>query len=557
LKSKHLVIIIPFLFYLGAAVILAPGHLLHLYPEKDLTAYLAAVSLGKDGDLVYTREDSDRFLRDYGSRPAPFRVLQKKLMNSGGEYRSYFAFHDPELFVFALAPFTSLVGFQGWLLFHAFLIFGLLLIGWFYYRGKDPEAISPAINSVVYFTVLPVPVLFLLPSHHLYLLVVISAFLFFGLRNYPVLSAIFLAIAASSQPWATTFSLIVIGYWAVKKDDQRNPIPRFVIAAALLLFVVWGLERLMYPVSDVSETRLVSNGNHAPLALVWNSLPVVHTDHWTSPEPVRIIDFVFGRNAGFLPYGFVACALLLSSIWLFRDSLVRIGLLFTVLYLALISMIHPSSWNAHSFVHDMWVLLAPLPFFLIPLIRPKSLFLVIAIPAAFFAGPLLINPLGFITNHAQYTSSFPYKFFPVEASLIGRAGITTDPERQRSFPGGKVYFLNDNFYQENEYFWVRGESTLEFLLQLDRLENLQMKITNGVLENKITLEFGDSQEEIRLGTAQSETLELTRYIQDPLRYDGRLYVHGSVSTNSGYVPGLLSRDNPDYRFLSFRVEFRP
>ena len=528
-----------------------------MYPDRDLTGYLAADSLARDGDLAYTREDSDRYLRKYGERPSPFRVLQKKRMDSTGHFQSYFAFYCPQIFVFFLTPFLWLFGFRGWFVLHALLVLITYVIGWLYYRGKDQEALSPAINSVVYFTLVPVPLLFLLPSHHLFLFVTLTAFLFFALRRSVIVSAVLLAIAVSCQPWAALFAIFLIAHWQITNTkDGGYLIPKFVIAATITVFIVWGLERLMYPVPNVSEPRWVTVGEHLPLASIWNSLPDAKTYGWTGPNFYRLIDFLAGRNSGFFLYAFAAAALFLSSIWLLRDALVRTSWLFAAFYLAIVSGIHTSSWNAQSFVHDFWILLAPLPYFVVPLIRPRTLFIAILLPCALVAGPLLANPLGAIANRSHYTFSFPYKFFPIEISLAGRAGITKDQEHQQRIPGGKIYFLNDGFYKEGDYFWLRGESTLEFLLEVRGARLPQLEIRNGVMENKITLRFADSEEQVKLTTAETKRIDLRNsHAGRIVKYEGKLYLHGEIHTNNGYVPGLLSRDNPDYRFLSCQVQF--
>lgn len=559
MKAIYLIFILPVLFYTGAAIILDPGRLEGAYPDADLTGYLAAMSIARDGDLTYTREDSDRYLREYGSRPFPFRVLQKRMMNSSGQFTDYYAFYYPETFLFAVVPLIALFGFRGWLLFHVLLVLAIYIAGWLYYRGKEKDALSPAINSVVYFTLIPLPVLFLLPSHHLFLLSVCTFFLLCGLKRWPVLSAIFLALAYSSQPCALIFGLIPVGYWQMSKgaNGEHRPIPRFVVAAILALFAVWGAERLMYPVSSVSDPRWITDGAHAALDGIWDTLPDASSYLWSAPEPQRIIDFLLGRNSGFFIYAFAAGALLLSSVWMLRDSLIRIAWLFVILYLALVSFIHTSSWNAQSIAHDFWVLLAALPYFLLPLIRPKSFFVSVAILSAFFAGPLLVNPLGAIANRADFSFSFPYKFLPVEVSLAGRAGITKESEHRLDFSGGRIYFLDDNFYKENNYFWLRGESKMEFLLEISPAQNVAMEFRNGVLENKITLKFQESEEVIRLTTAELKRVDLSRHLKAHTPYEGKIYVHGEMKTNAGYVPGLLSRDNPDYRFLSCQVQLNP
>jgi len=554
LKPAHLVLLIPFLIYLAAASILEPGAWIGMFPDKDLTPYMAAMSISKDGDLVYAREDSDRYLRLYDERPAPFRVVDKRIIDSTGGYKHYFAFYDPEVFVFVLVPFLSLLGFRGWLFLHALLVLLIYMIGWFYYRGKDEDAVSPALNSVIFFTLVPVPVLFLLPSHHLFLLAISCSAVFFGLRGWPVLSAALCAIAFSSQPFAALFCVFLIAHWQATKAPEN--IRRFIISAALSFFMVWGLEMMMYPASSISEPRWVISGTHQPLAQIWNSLTDASTYFWSSPDPVRLLDFLFGRNSGLLIYGFAAGALLLSTLWLLRDSLVRTIWMFVILYFAAICFVPTSNWNVQSFVHDLWIMICPFAYFAAPLIRPKSLLVSIAIPAAFLVGPLLVNPMGAITNRSSYSYSFPYRLLPVEITLAGKAGITKDLLFQEDFEEAKIFFLNGNFYKEGPLFWLRGESKLEFLLRFKDVKSLSIDFLNGVLENRITLKFGKSEQQVKLGTAENQNVDLSSYIPSAKVYEGFHYLHGEITSESGYVPGLLSRDNPDYRFLSCRALFK-
>jgi hypothetical protein len=551
LKPSHLVLLIPFLIYLAVAAILDPGTLVSFFPDRDLTTYLAAVSIGKDGDLAYTREDSDRYLKLYDQRPSPFRVVSKKVLDSSGKYEQKYTFYSPEIFTFIIAPFLLLFGFRGWLVFHALLILIIYLIGWVYYSGKDEDAVSPAINSVVFFTLIPVPILFLLPSHHLFLLAVSCAAIFFGIRGFPVICAILCAVLFSSQPFAAIFCLFFVAHWQLTRASAN--IRRFVIAAVLAFFVVWGLEMLMYPASNVSNPRWVTSGTHQPLAQIWNTLPDARTYFWTSPDVQRLADFAFGRNSGFLIYGFAAGALLLSTVLLLKDSLIRSIWMFAILYVAFLCFWHTSSWNTQSFVNDIWILLCPFAYFAAPLLRPKTLFITIAVPAAFLIGPLLINPLGAIIHRSYYSYTFPYRYLPVEVSLVGRAGITKDPLFRQSFQSCTVYFLNDRFYKEEPFFWLQGESSLEFLLQYNDAKQLFLELNNGVLENSIGLKIGDSEIPIQLNTAENRTIDLTPYLSNAKYFEGFYYLHCLMKTGSGYVPGVLSRDNPDYRFLSARV----
>jgi len=557
LKTAHLILIIPLFFYFSASATLDWGSLISLFPDRDLTAYMGAESLAKDGDLAYSREDSDRFMRNFGERPLPFQVVRKKVFSSSGTYITYYAFHYPELFLFVLIPFVALWGFNGWLLLHSLLIAVLLFLGWIYYRSKDEGAVYPALNSAVYFTLIPVPLLFLLPSHHLFLLTLATGFFFFSIRKKVLPAAVLLALAYSSQPWALILAVFAVGYrQAGKGPDESNHIPAFLIALIVFLGVVWGTERLMYPLSDTSEVRLVEYAHSRPLSEIWDQLTLSSSSYWATPDVRRLADFLFGRTSGFFVYGFVAGALLLSSVWLFRDNLVRVALLFTALFLIAIPFSHSSGWHAAAFIQDPAVLLYPLPYFVLPLIRPRMQFIAISIPSAILLGPLLLNPFGAIIHRSAYSYSFPYRYMPVDLSLLEKAGISKEDAFRQEFSKGKIFFLNDNFYRENDLFWLRGESTLEFLIKTKEPGNLQMEITNGVIENRITLTTGNSEERLILATSEIKSIDLDKHSDHAVLFEKYTYLHGTISSDTGYVPGLLARDNPDYRFLSCRIRIR-
>lgn len=548
MKPSSLILGIPIFVFLILSVTLDIGSLFRIYPELDLTPFLAARSLGSDGDLAYTRVDSDRYFRDALQRPSHFRLKQKQILASSGEVRRYAVFYAPDLFVFALAPFVRLFSFHGILLFNALCIASIYLTGFFYYRNKPDEQTLPALNSVLYFTLLALPVLYLLPSHHLFLLAAITAAISFGLRRKVVWSAVFLAIAASSQPWSILVALFLIFFWT----QPGQLVPRFLLILGVLLFLVWGTERLMYPPSSVGETRNVTEVIYRPVAEVWNQLPRVDSYLLSTPSLWRVMDFAAGRTAGLLLYSFPACALLLTSVWFWRDRLVGRTLLFFVFYLAVISFTDPSSWNIAAFSNDLCLIPAALAFFLFPIVRPVSFFTAITAASCLVTGPLLVNPLGGIVNRMYYLQVFPYRFFPVELSLLGKTGITANSAYQMKFESGRVYFLNDNFYSEGNFFWVHGTSVLELLVRTDR-PSVRMNLQNGSLDNHVTVLLGGRREEFWLGPGERASIDLETYRSKMAQYQGSAYLHGKIESSNGYVPKLLSRDNPDYRYVGCQV----
>ena len=102
--------------------------------------------------------------------------------------------------------------------------------------------------------------MFLMPTHHLFLLTVVTAAIYFGLKGFPIVSAILIAIAFSSQPWALLIGLFLIAYW--KFSGLHGELPKFVITLIVSCGVIFAIEWLMYPLSAISETRWIAT---APL----------------------------------------------------------------------------------------------------------------------------------------------------------------------------------------------------------------------------------------------------------------------------------------------------
>ena len=553
MKMAHLILVVSVCAFLTLAITLDLGRLQQLYPDSDLTPYLTARSLAFDGDLAYTRVDSDRFFKEQLVRPSRFSLKQKKVLSSDGTLRAYSVFYSPDLYVFALIPFVRLFAFSGILLLHSLLIATAFILGYFYYR-RESDSVLPAANSVLYPVLALVPILVLIPSYALFLFCTISAALFFGIRNREVVCAALIAIAASCSPWVLLYAAFFISYWQTEKEQTPFRSLRFVIALFAFSFLAWAVEQLMYPPNAVGETRWVAGVLDRPITDVWSTLPLRTVSYFSHFAPQRVLDFLVGRTEGLLIYFFVPTALLVISTWHWRDRLIRCAIVFVLAVFIAVSVSHPSSWNVNAFVSDFSILVAPLPFFLRPLVLPRYFFVGITAASAFLIGPLLLNPFGSLADRAYYLQVLPYKLFPLELSLIGRAGITADPSYRMEFEGGKLYFLDNHFYREGDFFWVKGEATVEFLMETNEKNSLtHLKIQNGSLDNDIWIHLNKWREHFRLAPADSALLELSRYASEARFVEGRYYLHGKIESRTGYTPKLLSRDNLDFRFLGCQV----
>ena len=544
-KTISLLAFIPILFFLIIAATVDFSPLLRFYSDYDLTSYLAAKSIANDFDLAYTRTDSDRFFREELFRPSRFFVKEKRIISSSGGMREYFVFYDPDLYVFALIPFVKLFSFHGIFVLHALLIGLIYILGSLHFKDSR--------NAVLYYTIVGVPFLFLIPSHHLFLFAAVSASIFCAFKGRHAMTAIFLAIATSSQFWSILLAPFFLYFWKNSKEDRVSEL-RFIFSLAISLLAVWGIEYAMYPTKAVSETRWILDLTDRPLKEVWNQLPVVDSHMIAYPELQRLLDLIFGRTVGVFVYGFAGCAMILAAIWLWRETFVRSALLFVFLLLCAAVFTDPFHWNLRVFASDFLILLTAIAFFLFPLFSRRATLLAVLIPSLCFVSPVLANPFGAVGDRYYYLQTFPYRFFPVELSLVGKIGRTARPDLRFDFNGGAVYFLNDSFYHDQGFFWVRGESRLEFLLEQDATSRLTaLRVESGSVDDHVIVTIGDRKEEFRLAPNEAADLNLKLFDRQEREFEGKYFLHGKIESKNGYAPKLLSRENPDYRYLGCQI----
>jgi len=552
MKAAFLILGIPCFIFLALSATLDLGSLVPGLPETDLTPYLAARSLACDRDLAYTSVDSDRYFREQSKRPAQFAVTKKKVITSSGDEQDSVVFYSPGLYVFALAPFVGLFRFHGVLLFHAILM-GLVYFAGYRYYLQEAGSTDSALNVLAYASLVPLPILFLVPSHYLFLFSVLSLAFFLGLAGREVFCVLLLAVAASLQPWAALPAAFFVAYW---QKEKRPPlqIARLILIFGAGLFVVWGINRLAFPPGAASNARWIASASSAPPTDNWDSLAKLDQQTFAAPSIQRITDFLFGRSLGLLVYAFPVVALIGAALARWKSPLQNRGLLLMLLLFLSVAFIHPSAWNARFFIDDLWIIPAAFAFFLAPMIRSLRFFVSTAAVSCLLIGPLLVNPFGALSSRVYYLQSFPYRYFPAEITLAGRAGLTANPAFQLPIPDGKFYFLDDNFYPEEDFFWTRGESSLEFLLQTDHPAPYpRIQIQSGSVDNVVVFRVGTDSETFRLAPSESAVLDLNKFASHFHSFDGRSYLHGKIETGSGFVPKLLSRESPDYRYLGCQI----
>ena len=212
----------------------------------------------------------------------------------------------------------------------------------------------------------------------------------------------------------------------------------------------------------------------------------------------------------------------MSSLWMIRDRIVNRTLLFFVLVMVAVACTPVETWGIYGFVNDWWILLCATAFFAVPIARPRINLIGITVLSGIFVAPLLINPLGSWTSRDYYAQIFPYRLMPAELSLVDRYGLPSQSEFQFVFEGGRIYFLNENFYPEHELFWVHGESTLEFILELkDPGMAPRFQIVNGEESNHVVATLDNRTEEFHMQPSDTSFVDLSRYSSEFRRYEER------------------------------------
>jgi hypothetical protein len=581
--------------------------------SDEATYYMMGHSLAEDGDLTYRRNDLTRVWKEFPSGPSG--VFLKKgsdILEAGLMRRPPFVWTrtqaDPDrsrLFygksfiypVFA-APFVKVFGTNGFLVLHAFL---LALVAWCAYcflhaRMSAPVALTLAAGFVMA-TVVPVYFVWITPELFNFALGFLAYFCWLYKEVAPashvsprfrwlltgrsdLIAAILLGLVTFSKPWSALLfpPLVLYLLW-------RRQLGRAVVASVLFLIVAVGLFAANmaitgdwnyqgggpnrstfyweFPFQTPSSTFGVGKevsrddamaGVIFNRSVVWTNL--VHNIGW----------FFVGRYAGLVPYFFPAVFALAAfaltrsrrPAWQYFALAAAVGQIVIVI----ISV--PYTWNGGGgsvgnryFMGAYGVFL-----FLLPTITRLSVAFVPLAVGMLFAAPLVLNPFVTSFKPADHAKSGPFRWLPVELTLVYDWPLNNQPDRVRvwfgdnprgSSPGFQIYFFDDNAFIEGDgSFWVKGESRAEYLIKTDRpMKRLVLSLSAGPRPVQVEARLGGRSQDVALAPGESKQVAFA--LGDGFPYQGTWPVwKASVSASSGFVP-IFYGESTDARFLGVRV----
>jgi hypothetical protein len=579
--------------------------------SDEATYYMMGHSLAEDGDLTYRRDDLVRVWREFPSGPAG--VFLKKgsdILEWGFMRRPPFVWtrtqEDPDrsrLFygksfiypVFA-APFVKIFGTNGFLVLHALLLTVVVLCAFLFLHARTPATLSAILaGAFVMASVVPVYFVWITPELFNFSLGLLAYFCWLYKEVAPLthitrwtrwlvtgrsdsIAALLLGIVTFSKPWSALLFVPIVLHLL-----GRRRVRRAVTASVLFGFCAGGLFAVNMAISGewnyqggqrntfVFEFPFQTPASDFNVGLekarddalgevifkrsvVWTNL--VHNLGW----------FFVGRYAGLLPYYFPAVfALMAFALTRRRPGWQYFALAGALSQIAVMIVTVPYTWNGGGgSVGNRYFMGAYGAFlFLLPPLTRVATSFVPWVVGALFTAPLVLNPFVTSFKPGDHTKSGPFRWLPVELTLVYDWPINNQLERVRvwfgdnpkgSSPGFQIYFFDDNAFVEGDgTFWTKGRSRAEFLIKTDRpMKRLVLTVTAGPEPVQIDATVGGRSQRISLQPGGFQQVAFT--LGEGFPYQGIWPVWtASISTSSGFVPTLYG-DSNDARHLGVRVK---
>ena len=567
--------------------------------SDEATYITLAASLAFDHDLVYERRDLERFLREFPGGPSGIFLKRGREPSLGFSPRLPFLVCDGPstntlyyakayLYSLAAAPWVRLAGINGLLVLHALVVVAVLACGYLFLAATNPPA--TALGYTLTFlgaSVAPAYFVWLQPELFNLALVFLGLFcwlykeraadppgLLRGVTS-DVLAALFLGAAFYSKFGLNAAILPLLAFLVLRRQWRRATAAgaAFALTVSLLFLINFAVTGdLNYQGGD-RKTFLGSYPFQTPEHTFENTgLPKV-TDEVYTQQPWDIVFhdlfyFLFGRFAGVAVYYFPA----LAAVFLFAFSrkepwqwlLLATATAECLLLIVWMPVNYHGGGGALGNRYFMNVF--PLYFFLtLALLRPGRNLLPTWAMAGLFLTPILLDPFAAARAPGEHATAGPFKWLPVELSLINNLPTNSDPRKFRQpMEGYLAYFLDNNTYGREIHrglgFWVKGGATAEMVVRTPiELERLTVRVLNVSVPNRIAVCGPTSCES--LDYAPGEKKELSIAVGPGFPYEDfgvRSYCYlMKFRPAEGEIPVLRRRGERDRRYLGAFIHIEP
>jgi len=595
-KAAFRIILVVFLFFLGFSLFLnLPVIDQHFLFADQAVYYALTQSIAYDLDLEYTKKDLIRYYHDFNAGPQG--IFLKKARNDNIFYAKSWAYS-----LFA-APFVRVFGYNGFLVFHSFLLLIVMLLGYAYFSlANFPLASISYLLTFLFGSVAGVYYLWISPDFFNFCLVFIIFFLWiYKIKRREAPAAAPAAEASRSfllSPGTDYLAACLVGLAVFSKP------PNIVLMAPLVLFALYEkkfFKGLVLAVVFILTIGLLFGANYL-LTSDWNyqggerktfigKFPLEKGDAtfdslgstMTSENyfqrfliPPKFILFnmfyyFFGRFTGIAWYFFPA---VLALILFFRsrrrvyDWLTLITLAGGILiYIVLTPEFYGGGGG--SLANRYFLNIYPLFLFLPSAKKSWRQVVLIWVVAAVFISQILVSPFRSSAQPATHAKKFPIKALPLEMTQVNQFPTNTNPDAfrvsiwpdkphpQREF----LHFLDDNFCPKLEPtgIWTRGDKTCEFILKTYYpLREIGVRLLNNPRSNnEITVKVEGQKQKIVLQSKQWETLRFP--VGNGFKMEERYHYRMKIKAAKGAIPYYEDPSNLERRYLGvfFELELVP
>lgn len=293
----------------------------------------------------------------------------------------------------------------------------------------------------------------------------------------------------------------------------------------------------------------------------------------------NIYYYLFGRFTGMFPY-FVCSFLALyyfarqafvRTISPFQklELLRRLGLLLAIAaHILAYIIVAPINYHGGSgaFGNRFFLNIYPAFLFLITTVSRRDREQWVPLPlivswiiGSLFLAQALLNPFQSSYYPAAHAFKFPYRFLPVELTMINAIPTHVNPHllqvAHAEEPSYRIYFVDENATDLSaREFWVQGERTSEsVILTGEPQSHLVLTITNGPIANRVDVSVAGTTQSIRFTTPREQ-----KYLVFPLKWSMPYFSSSlypvKIRSHTGFVPKFIpATELTDPRYLGCRV----
>jgi len=581
-----------FIFFLGFSLFVNLASLQGNFLFADEAIYYSmAQSLAHDGDLEYSKRDLNRYYQTFDS--GPLGIFLKKGENGKIFFAKSFAY---PLFV---APFVRIFGVNGFLVFHAILLFLLLLMGYNYFSLSNSPALSfLSILTFLFASVACVYYIWISPDFFNLFLVFAVLFLLHYKQRYrdsinleaktpfqnfllsdssDYLASILAGIAVFSKPPNIVLLGPLVLYPLIKRKFFKTFL--LIVLFAITSSLFWGVNYLhtgdwnyqggerktfyfSYPLERENFTfdsigREMTSAGYSSKHL----LPAKVTFY-------NMFYYFFGRFTGIIWYFFPAFLFLV--VFILQKKRWDQWLIFAVLSAEILIYITlmPDNYagGGGALANRYFLNIYPFFLFLLPMRRNFKEIALCWIMASIFISQILLSP--FMSSHypSTHAKKLPFKMLPVELTLVNNLPTNTNPKAFRQEVGipphiGWLHFLDDNFHPKVDPagFWTKGHHTAEMILKTYYpVKTLRFHLLNNPRKrNKLTVKVGNKKQTILLGQKQRGTLSFSPGNGFQMKAIHLYKI--KIKASKGAIPYLEDQKSDERRFLGvfFEIEIIP